>query len=285
MQYWSIVAGKTFRSKLSAEMKNAVLLTFSLALAGCIVVQSVSGTTIPQVAVDPVAIQANVDTCPSDQVRESTRRNISSTILNLLRNVVVPALEVSPQCGVGTGWQRVVYLNMSDPSEQCPPAWREYSSPARSCGRLVTTAPSCPYTVYSTGGKQYSKVCGRAIGYKIGSPDQFRSRGNITSADQNYVDGVSVTHGNPRNHIWTFAAGYRDRFDCPCSTSISPQIQPSFVGNDYFCEPESSSGDPLWDGQTCTTSFCCSFNSPLWLQEVASARQRPHPRQQCQPTG
>ena len=41
--------------------------------------------------------------------------------------------EPSPRCGPGL-WQRVAFLNMSDPSEQCPSAWREYSG-VRVCGR------------------------------------------------------------------------------------------------------------------------------------------------------
>ena len=245
-------------------------ILFALTLVGCCAIQSAAKTTIP-VAMDPVTIQGTaVHACPSTQLRASAQANISSRIQNLLRNVIIPAIQVAPQCGAGI-WRQVAYLNMSDPTQQCPQNWREYSSPARACGRRVTTSPSCPSATFSNGGRSYSKVCGRATGYRIGSPDQFRSRGTITSADQNYVDGVSVTHGRPRNHIWTFTAGHNDRFDCPCSTSTSSQIQPSFVGNNYFCEPESTSGDPLWDGQTCTTSLCCSFNSPPWFSVTLPA--------------
>ena len=49
---------------------------------------------------------------------------------------------------------------------------------------------------------QYSRVCGRVIGYQFGSTDAFRSR--LTNIDQvAYVDGISITHGSPCNHIWT----------------------------------------------------------------------------------
>ena len=55
-----------------------------------------------------------------------------------------------------------------------------------------------------------------------------------------YVDGVSVTHGTPRNHIWTFAAGATENDDyntdlSPCDTDRPINI-PRFVGNYYFCE-------------------------------------------------
>lgn len=227
-------------------------MLFALALVSCILMQTAAQKKIPIAMVPDLE---NIDTCPSDQVRESTRGNFRSGILDLL---------LTPQCGDGI-WERVAYLNMSDPSQQCPQTWGEYSNPARACGLPVTIGVGCESTVYSTGGRQYGKVCGRVIGYRIGTPDQFRSHGTITSADQNYVDGVSVTHGNPRNHIWTFAAGIRNQNDCPCSTRTSSQIQPSFVGNDYFCVPKSSTDIPLWDGQPCTTSLCCSFNSPPWF--------------------
>ena len=32
-------------------------------------------------------------------------------------------------------WMRIAFLNMSDPSAQCPDAWREVESPIRTCRR------------------------------------------------------------------------------------------------------------------------------------------------------
>ena len=66
-----------------------------------------------------------------------------------------------------------------------------------------------------------------------------------------YVDGVSVTYGDLRKHIWTFASGISETIvaafptrSCPCTlngTGIQPQQPPAFVGDNYFCE----SGNPL----------------------------------------
>ena len=39
------------------------------------------------------------------------------------------------------GWSRVAYLNMADPTHQCPPAWREFTEPVRTCGRTNETVP------------------------------------------------------------------------------------------------------------------------------------------------
>ena len=101
--------------------------------------------------------------------------------------------------------------------------------------------------------------------------------------DERYVDGVSLTYGNPRQHIWTFAGaideagGSDDESRCTCTDSSRPNTPPSFVGNDYFCETGVPPGqgwshnvfytdDPLWDGQGCgPTSTCCTFNNPPWF--------------------
>jgi len=169
---------------------------------------------------------------------------------------------------------------MSDPSQQCPPVWQEVTTPHRVCGRS-TTGPSCDGVTYSTGSEQYDQVCGRIIGYQIGSPTFFR--GSSLTINNIYVDGISVTHGSPRQHIWTFAAGVNEQMSyinatCPCVTgSINGNNIPSFVGQNYFCESGLTwwngtsgvfwpDGDPLWDGQGCgPTSSCCTFNSPPWF--------------------
>jgi len=75
-----------------------------------------------------------------------------------------------------------------------------------------------------------------------------------------YVDGISITLGSPRKHVWTYAAGISDDHDknccnCPCATHPGPP-PPAFVGNDYYCESGNVGAhdvlyylsDPLWDG-------------------------------------
>ena len=91
---------------------------------------------------------------------------------------------------------------------------------------------------------------------------------------------MSVTHGTPRNHIWTFVAGLSENYRthpevCQCDASINIKI-PSFVGNDYFCESalhETWAGqfrfhpnDTLWDGEDClSSSTCCSRRNPPYF--------------------
>ena len=86
---------------------------------------------------------------------------------------------------------------MSDPSQQCPSAWREYNtSRVRACGRPFNLEGSCAVTDYSLIGRQYSRVCGRLIGYQIGSPDAFNI-GSETRPIREVIifDGISITYG------------------------------------------------------------------------------------------
>ena len=130
-------------------------------------------------------------------------------------------------CNGTEGWTRVAYLNMTDPSQQCPSAWTlqtHTSEPRRVRGR-DSNAHGCKSVTYSTFGMNYSHVCGRVIGYQSGTPDAFHTYGN-EYLDNYYVDGVSLTHGptGARQHIWTFAGGIAEnnpssypQWSCPCA--------------------------------------------------------------------
>ena len=82
-------------------------------------------------------------------------------------------IEFNPsQCGAGLWW-RVAYLDMTEPLQQCPSAWREYNtSGVRACGRPESSTGSCAAVFYFPN-RQYSRVCGRIIGYQVASPDAF----------------------------------------------------------------------------------------------------------------
>ena len=192
---------------------------------------------------------------------------------------------MSLTCGNQTGgWMRVANIDMRNNSHTCPSGLSLISSPKRLCDG---TSHGCVSNSFSVQDVQYSHVCGKIIGYHNRLPLAFyySSRG----IDRDYVQGVSLTHGqNPRKHIWTFAGASDEttndyRYKCPCINSalnpaVSPYI-PSFVGNDYFCDTALSvyyasvrppwvlqPSDPLWDGKGCgPTNTCCSFNTPPWF--------------------
>ena len=189
----------------------------------------------------------------------------------------ISSLQLQIHCGGGP-WYRVAHLNMSNPTEQCPSAWREYNtSGVRACGRPNSDEGSCSGTLY-TSDHRYSRVCGRVIGYQDDSPDAFVDS-SANSANQMYMDGISITYGTSRQHIWSYVAGVTENSslhngNCPCS-GVGATGPPPFVGNNYYCEsgnPTDVGGsamllinDPLWDGQQCEGTCCTGTNSPPWF--------------------
>lgn len=194
-------------------------------------------------------------------------------------------------CGDGTrGWARIAHLDMSDPTHQCPAAWKEITSPKRTCGRKNQTLRDrggCSSVSFSTHGIPYSRIRGKIRGYQVATPDAFGLYIPVPQSSYNieypYMDGVVLTRGSPKKHIWSFIASWGETLTnnqgCPCNpqTDTSGFTIPSWVGNDYFCEaaydgstccPFGSffTDDPLWDGQSCQSdSTCCQFNGPPWF--------------------
>ena len=206
------------------------------------------------------------------------------------RVTVIAQNSVAPQVIAGTEPGTCPSQEDRDAArQQCPSPLRQYSANGvRACGRPTSVGTfSCLSLRFpSSGGHQYSRVCGQVIGYQIGSTDVFADQQN--SIDTGYVDGVSITYGtSPRTHIWTYAAGLSEQlltgnqvYSCPClvaGSSYSPQTPPSFVGNNYYCEsgnPTSAfehtrvfryTSDPLWDGQQCEGQCCSNGMTPPWF--------------------
>ena len=205
---------------------------------------------------------------------DATNSNIMSVAATIENRF---ALSMQPEaCGTGL-WYRVAHLNMSDPSQQCPSAWREYNTNQfRACGRPASSVTSRPSQIFPIS-HQYSKVCGRVIGIQVASPDAFHS---IRDINEVYMDGVSITHGSPRHHIWSYVGSYSEITTyylnaCPCDYSGAIQPQ-SFVGSNYYCESGNPThnwegrvfpNDKLWDGEQCNhEGTCCTgTNTPPWF--------------------
>ena len=183
-------------------------------------------------------------------------------------------------CGGTAGWMRVADLDMTRQGEECPAGLRLSSrSNKRLCGR---TGIGCISTTFSSRGVEYSRVCGKVIGYQFASTDGFEPYYHSRSLTLNdsFLDGIVLTHSSPRNHIWSFAANLNqirtNQHGCPCSSADGSftGTLPPFTGNDYFCDSGSRhparyifyDGDPLWDGEGCRESYtCCEFNNPPWF--------------------
>ena len=206
-------------------------------------------------------------------------------------------------CG-SEGWRRLAYLDMTDSTQNCPPGFRLYQSGVRACGRASSSVGSCTSVQFPSNGISYSQVCGRVVGYQYATPDadypgkyQRETYGSVIKPHHNdissyYVDGVSITRGSPRQHVWTLMAGVLESsnssysrdgsFNCPCSQG-SPQnlTLQSFIGNDYFCESGNPAtdgsaqsilytSDPLWDGKGCGSleGVCCAAPGLPWFNKI-----------------
>ena len=173
---------------------------------------------------------------------------------------------------------RVADLDMTNSSHQCPRGFQQRTDAGRrTCIPVISRG--CSSVNFSVA-EGYSRVCGKIIGYQVEAPHTFSTYSYPTI--DSYIDGVSLTHGQPRQHIWSFAAGLDEvgsypQFNCPCTNS-GRAIPPPFVGNDYFCDTGSKqryqygvfySEDPLWDGAGCgPLNTCCSFNNPPWFHKL-----------------
>ena len=183
-------------------------------------------------------------------------------------------------CGnVTGGWTKVAELNMTNTDSQCPgDSYPKFYSGIRTCGIPTTSIipGRCSEATFNTMSLRYTRVCGRITAYQFGTPEAFHS-GHDININNIYMDGVSLTHGTPREHIWTFAAASNvSNNTCPCSRNdriFPPEL--AFVQDHYFCDaaspqlPASAQFYPnnsLWDGEDCGVgNQCCHWNSPPWF--------------------
>ena len=182
-------------------------------------------------------------------------------------------------CGQDGGWTRIAYLDMSDSSQNCPSGLQELiTGGIRVCRREGNSA-GCKSNIFQTNGISYSQICGKVVGYQKGTPDAFNTNNNNINGV--YLDGVSITRGSPRQHVWSYVAGHNSNINtsntCPCNKgATNTNTVPSFVGEHYYCESGTDStpsfgqvytADPLWDGNNCPSNEapCCTGTGLLWF--------------------
>ena len=186
------------------------------------------------------------------------------------------------KCGGEGGWTKVAYYDISQ-GDECP-----YGLGKTVCDRKQEgSSGRCDGTFFSTLGVHYTKVCGRVHGYQhdgTGYVDGiYPNHKGKKDIDWWYVDGVSITRGSPREHIWTFVNGHLEtgtsKNDCPCNEYSKETRTPSFVGDHYYCESATSKHkahtiypyDPLWDGQDCNGAevpCCTNPNLPFFVRTL-----------------
>ena len=195
-------------------------------------------------------------------------------------------------CGSKGGWMPVAQLNMEDRRQDCPDTLRLVSNSnpdRRACARKTTSG--CTTLSFSTHGVWYTEVCGRVRGYQHRTPDglaSFRSSSSI------YADGVTITHGTPVQHIWSYVATllknvlhFYSVLACPCSyppgSSLRRNPKNNTIGTNYYCESglyltpsidryKSNPfwNDPLWDGAGCPSGNNCCQNNGWFHRDITN---------------
>jgi hypothetical protein len=184
--------------------------------------------------------------------------------------------------GTTGGFTSVARLNManSEGPLKCPQPLH-YVKTGENAGMCFPKSATggCSTMKYTTFGVPYSMVCGKIKGYAFGSPRAFDVSSN-TSKSGFYVDGVTITHGPYKRHIWTYAAGTMTNGtttagSCPCSgMHMDSRLPPPHIGESYYCEsseghmtePKWHLDNPLWDGEGCSEGdYCCSRSGLPWF--------------------
>ena len=181
------------------------------------------------------------------------------------------------------GWMRIANINKGN---TCPSGWTRYSSYCTG-----GSAAGCYSAIFSTNSTSCTKVCGKVVGYQRGTMDGFYPsayahgkakdyipKSSSRSLDGVYVDGISITSGNPRKHVWTYAVGLSDDYNyplnnCPCAKYPGPD-PPAYISNHYYCESGNTgtytnehtrlySDDSLWDGAGCLSENSCCYDAGM----------------------
>ena len=266
-------------------MNGKIAFLFVLAFGAC------NAQNLPTFSYNVTVLEGDgVSICPDNQQRQDARDAIRDGVRSVVQNDILPLITgggpVPCPC-MATG-RRIAYLDMTDPNQQCPPNWTLITSGGlRTCGRTTDIAGSCDSAFFPSGGVPYTRVCGRVIGYQYCSPNAFEGFAvEGEGLDGHYIEGVSVTHGQPRTHVWSFAAAYTETYTganqwiCPCTNTANPTVfqVPPFIGQDYFCETGTDvnpagcnlatgaqlfTDDPLWDGDGCAATDTCCDRSVL----------------------
>ena len=199
-------------------------------------------------------------------------------------NMIAIADSFIPKCaGVGGGWRKIVNIDISV-GDDCPSGWRKSTFSGVSFCRINSDdTDACTSAYFSTNGISYQRVCGRARGYQKGRTTAFFGHRVFNQGiDGNYADGLLITYGALRQHIWTYTSGGFDnhpstQFKCPCAGG--QYASPVFVGTNYYCESGAANiedysayyfNDPLWDRSGCITSSCCATLTQPWFYRELS---------------
>ena len=224
------------------------------------------------------------------QINKAARGVSNDYWVNTTTGIHQVYCDMELECGgYKGGWMRIADYDTSR-GDNCPSGWNSITANGIAVCRSPSDTAGCYPTTFSVKNVGYNKICGKIKGYQKGSTDAFRAWSSSPSLDNGYVDGISITVGNPRKHVWTYAAGLSDDHNhngginnCPCARY--PGIVPhSFVGDHYYCESGNTgpfdrsqyhTEDPLWDGAGClvNNNCCTNINQPWFFRQLVTSRQ------------
>ena len=193
------------------------------------------------------------------------------------------------KCGV-RGVMRVAHIDMKNTSVNCPSPLTQYQldTGERLCGTTNIFGVRCESVIFPTHHFSYQHVCGKAVEFSYFHPCAFfySNYSHQNTINHAYVAGLSITYGpqNGRNHIRTYAGGYKERdshgCNCPCAANPGTS-SPPFVGQDFYCESATRYPPPwptpkwfftnntLWDGEDCYPgSNCCNNALAPWFRRT-----------------
>ena len=84
---------------------------------------------------------------------------------NLMQNLTEHIINIRYTCGGTGGWRSAVYLDMTDPNNNCPSGWNMTGYSKRTCGRATDGYLTCDSVFFPVSGGPYSQVCGRFRAY------------------------------------------------------------------------------------------------------------------------
>ena len=202
----------------------------------------------------------------------NTIQTLNQTVTDRLLSLESQVSPTTTVCNItSANWRRIAYFDTTR-GDSCPTGLRtvtKTSTRQTACGKTV--GAGCMSLQFSPNGT-YTNVCGRVRGYQYYQPETFETGQSI---DSSYLHGISITHGTPRNHLWSYVTGRSEQHSttsirCPCARPDPTDRSgvPTFVGEDFYCESGFSGSnaenriaweDPLWDGQGCFASGnqCC----------------------------
>ena len=230
------------------------------------------------------------------QINKGSREMSGYYWINTTTGVHQVYCDMELNCGGHKGgWMRIADLDTSR-GDDCPTGWSKLttptdpSHPTLDVCRSTSDDPGCYSTIFTVNGTSYHKVCGKVRGYQGLTTDAFGGPRN-TGKDINnpYVDGVSITLGNPRKHVWTYASGISEGEDrgtsnCPCSHTPGAPAH-AFIRDHYYCESGFEAtkqvalfytDDTLWDGSGCihaANNCCTNIDMPWFFRKFPIAQK------------